>query len=416
MALCIKAMAVLIIIHLNMVNTKMLEDNVAKKWHELNGQNHWEGLLDPLDIDMGGYIIQYGELAQSTYDAFITETASKYAGKCRYAKGDFFSKVGLKNGNHFKYGVTKFVYYATSSNPLPDAFVIKSSSKEALSTESNWFGFVAVSTDEGTKVLGRRDIVIVWRGTSQRSEWINDFKFLLVSAPKVFGENADPKVHLGWYSIYNSDDSKTSAREQVLSEVQKLVKLYKDEEVSITVTGHSLGAAVATLNAVDIVANGYNKGAPVTAFVFTSPGVGDDNFKRVVSGYKDLRILRIENEYDPVPNHLITGLFGCSHVGEVLNIDTTKSPYLKSFILHPNTHTLEVYLHGVAGTQGTKGEFKLDEMINRDIALVNKYSAVLEDEYLVPESWWIEKNKGMVQEEDGSWKLKDHEVDEDDMF
>lgn len=194
--------------------------NIAKKWKDLSGQKHWEGLLDPLDYDLRRYIIHYGERAQANYDAFNSEKASKYAGSSLYSKKDLFSKVGLENGNPFKYKVTKY-FYATSSFPVPEAFIFKSLSREAWSKESNWMGFVAVSTDdEGKIALGRRDILISWRGTIQALEWVNDLEFNLVSAPKIFGENSEAKVHQGWYSIYTSDDSrshynKTPARDQV---------------------------------------------------------------------------------------------------------------------------------------------------------------------------------------------------------
>ncbi|PHT30389.1 Phospholipase A1-II 1 [Capsicum baccatum] len=394
--------------------------SIAEKWEELSGKENWKGLLNPLDLNLRKYIIQYGELSQATYDTFISEQVSKNAGSSRYSMEHLFAKVGLGLDPEM-YRVTKY-FYATSSFPLPEAFMVKSWSREAWSKESNFMGYIAVATDKGKAVLGRREIVIAWRGSIRTLEWVNDFQFLLVPAPKVFGDGSSilplfkPLVHQGWNSIYTTDDpkspfNKASSRDQVLEEVKRLIEEYKNEKVSITVTGHSLGAALATLNAVDIVYNGFNKTSngkvfPVTAFVFASPNVGDLNFRAAFSKLKNLHILRVENILDIVPKYPPIGYVD---VGEVLLIDTVKSNYLKSPGNFLSWHNLEAHLHGVAGTQGVGVGvgFKLE--VNRDIALVNKSEDVLKVEYGVPAKWWIEKNKGMVQKEDKSWVLMDRE-------
>ncbi|KAF8043418.1 hypothetical protein BT93_A1680 [Corymbia citriodora subsp. variegata] len=384
---------------------------IPERWRELSGQNNWKNLLDPLDLDLRRYLIHYGERASATYDAFNSEAKSRYAGDSRYGVKVLFSKVGLSIANPFEYIATKY-FYATSSIQVPGCFLLRSLSREAWNKESNWMGYVAVATDEGKAALGRRDILIAWR------DLIAD------AAADATGDDVDntvPKVHSGFLSVYTSDDplsefNKSSAREQVLTEVQRLVDLYEDEEISITIAGHSLGAALASLNAIDIAWNGYNRSCgiqskepcPVTAFVYASPRVGNLNFCNIAKSIPSLRLLRTANLPDIVPKVPVTGY---SDLGQELLINTQLSKYLKFPGNISSWHSVENYLHGLAGTQGTKGGFELE--VKRDVALVNKHHSDLREEYLVPDSWWVMKNKGMVQMEDGSWLLDDHETDED---
>ncbi|MCL7043257.1 hypothetical protein MKW94_003278 [Papaver nudicaule] len=380
--------------------------SIARRWRELNGQDYWKNLIDPLDIDLRVNILHYGEMAQATYDTFNNQKASKFLGRSLYHKGNMFSKVWLPKHSKM-YEVTRFIY-ATS---------------KLWAGASNMMGFVAVATDEGKAELGRREIVIAWRGTVRPRDWLNDLDIVPVPASPIFGGTIsstdkpdEPKVYHGSLSIYMSTNplsrfNKSSARDQVLAEVKRLVEAFKNEEISITVTGHSLGGALGTLNAADIVANEYNKSkernksSPVTAIVFASPRVGDDNFKRVISGMEDLRLLRICNTLDIVPHW---PLVGYSDPGVELTIDTHKSPYLKGPGDFSSWHNLEAHLHGVAGSQGSNGGFKLE--VCRDLALINKKTNNLKDQYLIPESWWCEQNNGMVQNSDGSWKFLDNEV------
>ncbi|KAL5202374.1 hypothetical protein ABZP36_013326 [Zizania latifolia] len=248
-------------------------------------------------------------------------------------------------------------------------------------------------------------------------------EFVMVPPKGILGrdEASDAMVHRGWLSMYTSSDSesshnKDSARDQVLSEVARLVSMYEDEELSITVTGHSLGAALATLNAFDIAANGYNRATrpagtvcPVTAFAFACPRVGGLSFKRRFDGVSGLRLLRVRNARDVVPRYPAL-LY--HDVGAELTIDTSESPYLRSPGHELLWHNLECYLHGVAGARGgAAGRFEL--VVERDVALANKAYGALRDEHAVPAGWWMPWNRGMVRNAAGRWTLLDCEEEDD---
>ncbi|KAJ1261248.1 hypothetical protein BS78_09G014300 [Paspalum vaginatum] len=371
--------------------------SIAARWPELQGEHSWNGLLDPLDVDLRESVISYGELVQATGDGFDAET-----GRCLYGYTDLLTRTGVAAAGH--YTVTKFVY-ATEKTPISGM-------------NPAWIGYVAVATDEGVAALGRRDIVVAWRGSVTWLEWINDAFVTLVPAAPVLGaeEFPDAKVHQGFHSLYTSSNAdsklnKVSARDQVLTEVGRLVEMYKDEPASITVTGHSLGASLAMLNAVDIVANGWNTPVTpslqppclVTAIVFACPRVGNGSFKSAFDSFDGLRALHVRNANDVVPDHPSMDR-GYVDMGVVLSIDTALSPYLKE-PTKTTAHNLECYLHGVAGEQGAGGGFKL--VVNRNVALVNKDAHALKDGYPVPARWWALLTGFMLMNAPGKWELKD---------
>lgn len=215
-----------------------------------------------------------------------------------------------------------------------------------------------------------------------------------------------PKVMKGWLTIYvsnnpNSSFTKLSARTQVLKKIEDLRNQYKNESLSITLTGHSLGASLAILAAFDLVENGVND-IPVSAIVFGSPQVGNKAFVERVNQYPNLNILHVRNKIDLIPRYP-SSLLSYKNTGIELEIDNRKSPSLKDSRNPSDWHNLQAILHVVAGWNGAGGEFELK--VKRSLALVNKSSAILKDEYLIPGSWWVEKNKGMVLDENGEWVL-----------
>ncbi|KAI9078287.1 hypothetical protein K1719_039789 [Acacia pycnantha] len=395
-------------------------------WREIQGCDNWEGLLDPMNPHLRREIIRYGEIAQACYDSFDFDPRSKYCGTCKYHPSDFFQKLDMAGVG---YAITRYIY-ATSNINLPKFFQKSASLRSIWSPHANWMGYVAVVNDASEiNRLGRRDIVIAWRGTVTYLEWIYDLKDILWPANFREGDHS-VKIESGFYDLYTKKEDSCnycsfSAREQILAEVKRLTEYYADEELSITITGHSLGAALAILSAYDIAEMGLNvvsdggvtRTIPITVFSIAGPRVGNLRFKERCDelGVKVLRVINVHDKVPTVPGIITNEKFqfqkyieetlsfpwSYAHVGVELALDHTQSPFLKPTNDLVCAHNLEAHLHLVDGYHGQGRRFHLAN--KRDIALVNKSCDFLRNEYEVPPFWRQDENKGMVRTSDGRW-------------
>ncbi|KAI4385062.1 hypothetical protein MLD38_003128 [Melastoma candidum] len=403
------------------------EDDEQVPWPVLLGSSDWDGLTDPLNLALLKLILRSGDFCQVTYDTFDNDPNSKYCGSSRYGKHSLFHKVMMEDASDYE--VVCFLY-GTAEVSHKEALLFRSQSREAWDRESNWIGYVAVTTDEVSAARGRREIYVAWRGTTRNYEWIDVLGAKLQSIQPLLDPEDEqhqsefshlddeeddkdedehggiPMVMRGWVTIYVTADprspfTKLSAREQLSSKIKELRERYRGEDLSITFCGHSLGASVSVLAAFDLVENGV-RDIPVAAFVFGCPQVGNKAFFERCNRYPNLKFLHIRNTIDLIP-HYPSKLLGYYDIRDELVIDTRKSPYLKDSKNMSDWHNLQAMLHIVAGWNGEKGEFKL--RVKRSVALVNKSCEFLKDECLVPGSWWVEKNKGMVLDENGEWVM-----------
>ncbi|GLJ43061.1 hypothetical protein SUGI_0893870 [Cryptomeria japonica] len=398
---------------------------VSDMWRDIQGAKHWNGLLDPINPLLKAEILRYGDFAQQCYDSFDNTRSSTYYGNCKRSKSSLAHRLEFLNCGR-GYQVTKYIYANTS---LLDSIFGEESSEGVA-----WIGFIAVCTDpDEIKRLGRRDIVVAWRGTQTPFEWMENLRDILVPvmASKATtysniqtSSNPDVRIEKGFLSCYTSTDEDSvrcmlSARDTVVGELTRLVKEYKEkeEDLSITFTGHSLGAALATLSAYDIkqiMVNEYGvTSIPVTVFSFASPRVGNLSFAQHMEDI-GVKVLRVVNHKDLVPK--VPGIFfneklgwltrllhwlpwAYVHVGVEISIDSSSSAFLRHMHNPANFHNLEVYLHALDGFQGNnKLPFKPS---GRDPALVNKYSDLLIESLQIPSEWWAKRNKEVVKRIDG---------------
>ncbi|XP_071709003.1 phospholipase A(1) DAD1, chloroplastic-like [Rutidosis leptorrhynchoides] len=275
---------------------------LSKRWKEYHGSKGWEGLLDPLDDGLRSEIMRYGSFVDAAYQSFDFDPSSPTYATCRYARNSILERAGI-NGSGYR--VTKSLH-ATSSIPMPH-WIGK------MGVRSSWIGYVAVCEDKDEiSRLGRRDIVISLRGTATCLEWLENLRGTLTSCPfsnadDVTEENNDSMVESGVLSLYTSSTSTCASLQQSLKdEILRIVQKYNGEPLSITITGHSLGASLAILAAYDIKTT-IKHDLHLSVISFGGPRVGNRSFRHnlELQGTKILRIVNSDDLITKVPGILV---------------------------------------------------------------------------------------------------------------
>lgn len=337
---------------------------LGKKWMEYQGLNNWDGLLDPLDDTLRNEILRYGKFVEAAYRSFDFDPDSPTYATCKFSRNSLLKRSEI---GYTGYKLTKNLH-ATCGVRLP-RWVDRTPAW--MSTQSCWIGYVAVCQDkEEIARLGRRDVVIAFRGTATGMEWVENLRATLTSLVGSTN-NGGPMVESGFWSLYTSKLSTCpSLQEMVRDEIGRVIRSYGDEQLSITITGHSLGAALATLAAYDI-ATTFHHAPMVTVVSFGGPRVGNTSFRCQMekSGTKILRIVNSDDVITKVPGFVIdnndvavqaAGLpswlrkpveamqLGYADVGQELRLSSRESPYLNKNNVAA-CHDLKTYLHLVNG-------------------------------------------------------------------
>ena len=156
-------------------------------------------------------------------------------------------------------------------------------------------------------------LTIAFRGTDSPKDWKSNFRFCQKTIP--YGNAASSiRVHAGFLKAYKSP----RVREAILGLIDGGVK-------RVRITGHSRGAALAVLCAVDI--NYHFPACCLEVLLFGCPRVGNAAFaksfnKRIFTTYN------VRNGGDIV-THVPPALFGYRHVGVPLHIGC-RLPYLSA--------------------------------------------------------------------------------------
>lgn len=189
------------------------------------------------------------------------------------------------------------------------------------------------------QAAGAGDVVIAIRGTEGIQEWVHDADFLLVPCPFLAGAGHTEDGFTAMYmSMTTSLDPKCPRVTQALAGLN-----FPRAVTSLTICGHSLGGALATLLALDVAANTPFKNPAV--YTYASPRTGGPQFAATYNQVVP-NTNRIAGRLDLVPKLPLPPLY--EHVLGLYELNSIKLGIPPKILVKPDLvclHILTTYLY-----------------------------------------------------------------------
>ncbi|KAL7543031.1 hypothetical protein ACHAXR_012488 [Thalassiosira sp. AJA248-18] len=246
-------------------------------------------------------------------------------------------------------------------------------------------------------------VSVVFRGTVNSHNWVMNMKFAQAEHPNPITEDYPGRtnsfgLHTG-FSLYmtrqRKDDSLTKI-EEIFQNIDKIGReLSPEGDYELSITGHSLGGALATILAFyAATSNAFDKVKTIRLFTYAAPRVGCQRFLYAVQHLEmigKLRVARFTNTCDIVPLIPFHGFSrSYKHVGmhiRLLGADKYAQYWLRKAldISYPKNHgfwsqlwrgLLSSFIRNLNTVQGYKRNHTLSEY-QRRIRFAHDYRSVL---------------------------------------
>lgn len=173
-----------------------------------------------------------------------------------------------------------------------------------------------VAKHEGGGQFGHGFVIIAFRGTDEREDWIDNGGLLAVDFPR--GRSLAPvgRVHSGFYKAFLDIWEDKGPNDQFT--LKEVLKQEEYRKKAFWVTGHSLGGALASLCSFHFA---YYDIPFYGTYTYGQPRSCDRQLMRMFNMEAKGRYFRFQNNNDIV-SRIPQRLAGYSHVGTFIYIDT----------------------------------------------------------------------------------------------